>query len=101
MISFMDKFHVLLHLLNKRDYLHAWATEGRVAVGCQYRLFNWSMDFNVNKEPSVTTQWIFLPRLPLMMYRLDCLKILATRFVKFLGTDNATLFRTRAKGARI
>lgn len=62
MITFIDKFYVLLHLANKRDYLHAWVREVRV-VGCQFRLFNWSIDFNVRKESSVVVQWIFLPRL--------------------------------------
>ncbi|KAK3184522.1 hypothetical protein Dsin_031808 [Dipteronia sinensis] len=30
MISFMDDLHVLLHLANEKDYIHAWAREGRV-----------------------------------------------------------------------
>lgn len=63
MITFIDKFYVLLHLANKRDYLHAWTREVRVVAGCQFRLFNWSIDFNVRKESSVVVQWIFLPRL--------------------------------------
>lgn len=54
-VSFMDYSHVLLHLANEQDYLHAWAREGRVIVECQLRLFNWSVEFNVNKEPSLAT----------------------------------------------
>lgn len=40
MISFMDDFHVLLHLATEKDYLHAWAREGRIVAGCQFCLFN-------------------------------------------------------------
>ncbi|KAK3188863.1 hypothetical protein Dsin_028424 [Dipteronia sinensis] len=101
MISFMDDRHVLLHLANKKDYIHAWAREGKVVVGCQFRLFNWFANFDVNKEPSIAPQWIFLPDLPLHLYRLDCLQSFATRFGRFLGTDNATLYRTKATGARM
>ncbi|KAI9154057.1 hypothetical protein LWI28_020404 [Acer negundo] len=35
------------------------------------------------------------------LYRKDCLQILVSRFGRYLGTDNATLNRTRASGARI
>ncbi|CAA2986837.1 Hypothetical predicted protein [Olea europaea subsp. europaea] len=34
-------------------------------------------------------------------YRTDCLRILATRFGRYLGTDHATLNRSRSTGARI
>ncbi|KAF5445102.1 hypothetical protein F2P56_034180 [Juglans regia] len=101
MISFMDNYHVLLHLANEKDYVHAWAREGRLVAGCQFRLFNWSVNFDVNKEPSIVPQWIYLQGLPLQLYRLDCLQSFANRFGKFLGTDNATLYRTRATGARL
>lgn len=56
MISFMDDFHVLLHLENERDYLRTWAREGRVVAGCQFWLFYWSVDFDLKKEPSVAAQ---------------------------------------------
>lgn len=101
MVIFMDEFHVLLHLANEKDYLHAWAREGRFVAGCQFRLFNWSVDFDVNKEPSIAPQWIYLPGLPLHLYRMDCLQILASRFGRFLGMDNATLYSTRTTGARM
>ncbi|KAI9176278.1 hypothetical protein LWI28_000684 [Acer negundo] len=101
MIIFMDNHHVLLHLANEKDYIHAWAREGRVVDGCQFRLFNWFANFDVNKEPSIVPQWIFLLDLPLHLYRLDCLQSFATRFGRFLGTDNATLYRTRATWARM
>ncbi|XP_035546552.1 uncharacterized protein LOC118348611 [Juglans regia] len=101
MISFMNDFHVLLHLANEKDYLHAWAREGRVVAGVPFRLFNWSMGFDLEREPSIEEQWIFLPGLPLHLYRLDCLQSFATRFGNFLGTDNATVYRTRATGARL
>ncbi|XP_042958005.1 uncharacterized protein LOC122293494 [Carya illinoinensis] len=100
-ISFMDELHVLLHLANEKDYLHAWAREGRYVAGCSFRLFNWTADFNVKKEPSIAPQWIYLPGLPLHLYRMDILQIFASRFGRFLGTDNATLYRTRATGARM
>lgn len=45
--------------------------------------------------------WIFLPRLPMHLYHCDCLQIFTTRFGRYLGTDNATLNRSRATGARI
>lgn len=35
------------------------------------------------------------------MYQMNCLQILATRFGRYLGTENATLHKTRASGARI
>lgn len=60
MISFMDDFHVPLHFANARDYLHAWAREGRVVERCQFRLFNWLVDFDVKKDPSIIVQWLFL-----------------------------------------
>lgn len=66
MVDLMDNFHVLLHMANKRDYLHAWAREGHIVTCFQIRLFNWSVDFDVNKEPSIVVQWIFLPSLPLV-----------------------------------
>lgn len=52
-------------------------------------------------EPSIAVQWIYLLGLPPLLYRLDCLQILANRFGKFLGTNNATLYNTRTMGARI
>lgn len=91
MLSFMNLFHALQHLVNERDYLHAWAREIRVIVGCQFRLYNWFMNFDVNKEPSMVVQYIYLPGLSLMLYWLDCLKILALSFGKFLGTDNTNV----------
>lgn len=65
------------------------------------QLVYWPIDFDVHKEPTTAAQWIFLPGLPLMLYRLDCLQVLATRFGKFLGIDNATLYRTSVTGAQI
>lgn len=56
MLSFMDKVHMLLHLVTERDYIHAWAWEGRVVAGCQFKLFNWSIDFDTRKESSIATQ---------------------------------------------
>lgn len=50
--SFLDNHHVLLHLANKRDHMHAWAQEGRVVAGCHFQLFNWSVNFDVHKEPT-------------------------------------------------
>ncbi|KAK1577801.1 hypothetical protein Q3G72_024969 [Acer saccharum] len=52
MISFMDDYHVLIHMKNERDFVHGWTRE-------------------------------------------------ASRFDRYLGTDNATINRTRASGARI
>lgn len=59
------------------------------------------MDFDVHKKPSIAPQWIFVPGLPLHLYRLDNLQILASRVGRFLGTDNATIYRTRATEARL
>lgn len=50
MIRLMDRHSVLLHLILERDYIHAWAWEGCVVVGCAFRLFNWLIDFDVQKE---------------------------------------------------
>ncbi|KAI9195370.1 hypothetical protein LWI28_014229 [Acer negundo] len=101
MISFMDNHHVLLHLANKKNYVHVWAREGKVVAGCQFQLFNWSANFDVNKEPSIVPQWIFLPDLRLHLYRQDCLQSFAARFGRFFGTDNAMLYCMRATGARM
>lgn len=67
-ISFMDKQHILLHLKSKIDYMHAWAREERMVAGCNLRLFNWTDDFDVEKEPMTVAQWLFLPGLPLGCY---------------------------------
>lgn len=53
MISSMDNHHVLLHLALERDYLHAWAHEGRMVIGCNFWFFNWSIDFDTQKEPEM------------------------------------------------
>lgn len=81
--------------------MHAWARERWVIDGCTFCLFRWTKDFDLKKEPSIVAQWIFLPGLPMHMYRVDCLQILAMRFSRFLGTDNLTLNKTKASGARI
>lgn len=84
MINFMDDFHVLLHLANEKDYLHAWATKGSVVAGYQFRLFNWWVVFYVKKELPIAPQWIFLLGLQLHLYRLDCLQMIASRFGRIL-----------------
>ncbi|KAL5984719.1 hypothetical protein ACLOJK_041341 [Asimina triloba] len=86
---------------NERDFVHGWAREGRTMEGISFRLFKWTKDFDFHTESPLTPQWIFLPGLPLHLFRPDCLQIFATRFGRYLGTDNATLNRTRATGARI
>ncbi|CAI9774664.1 unnamed protein product [Fraxinus pennsylvanica] len=100
-ISFMDSSHVLIQLRNEEDFLHTWARERRSIAGSVFRLFKWTVDFDIYRESSTAPQWIFLPGLPLHLYRVDCLKILASRFGRYLGTDHETLNRTRATGARI
>lgn len=86
---------------NERDYVRGWAHEGRMMEGYTFRLFKWTKDFDAQKESSLAPQWIFLPKLPMHLYRVDCLQILATRFGRYLGTEDATINRTRATGARI
>ncbi|KAJ0088691.1 hypothetical protein Patl1_32423 [Pistacia atlantica] len=100
-ISFMDDYHILIHMKNERDFIHGWTREGRYVEGNPFRLFKWTRDFDLEKESPLAPQWIFLPGLPMHVYRRDCLQILATRFGRFLGTDNATLNKTRATGARL
>lgn len=100
-ISLMDAHHVFIKLNSERDFVHAWAREGRVTDGCMFRLFRWTKDFDPKKEPSSIPQWIFLPGLPLHLYRTDCLQILASRFGRVLGIDNATVNKTQASGARL
>lgn len=41
------------------------------------------------------------PCIATALLRLDCLQSIATWFGRFLGTDKAALYRTRAIGARI
>lgn len=81
--------------------MHGWAREGRVMEGNLFWLFRWTKDFDLRKESPLAPQWIFLPGLPMHLYHRDCLQIFATRFGRYLGTDNATLNRSRATGARI
>ncbi|XP_031287891.1 uncharacterized protein LOC116146622 [Pistacia vera] len=100
-ISFMDDYHILIHMKNERDFIHGWTREGRSVEGNPFLLFKWTRDFDLKKESPLAPQWIFLPGLPMHLYRRDCLQILATRFGHFLGTDNATLNKTRATGARL
>ncbi|CAI9769655.1 unnamed protein product [Fraxinus pennsylvanica] len=100
-VSYMDASHVLVKMNNEGDFLHAWAREGRFVAGASFRLFKWTPDFDLHRESSLAPQWLFLPGLPLHLYRQDCLRILASRFGRYLGTDHATLNRTRASGARI
>ncbi|KAF5442885.1 hypothetical protein F2P56_035497 [Juglans regia] len=97
-VSMMDDYHVLVKMQTERDFVHGWAREGRLIAGSVFRLFRWTKDFDLQKESTLAPQWIFLPGLPLHMYRADFLQILATRFGRFLGIDNATLHRTRAWG---
>ncbi|KAK1578171.1 hypothetical protein Q3G72_028139 [Acer saccharum] len=100
-ISFMDDYHVLIQMKNERDFVHGWTREGRTMEGISFRLFKWTKEFDLHRESPLAPQWIFLPGLPMHLYRRDCLQIFATRFGRYLGTDNATLNRTRATGARI
>lgn len=58
-------------------------------------------EFDLRKESMLASQWIFVLGLPLHMYHIDCLQILATRFGRYLGSDNATLNKTRASRARL
>ncbi|TXG59223.1 hypothetical protein EZV62_013796 [Acer yangbiense] len=100
-ISFMDDYHVLIHMKNERDFVHGWTREGRIMEGNSFRLFKWTKEFDVKKESTLAPQWIFLPGLPMHLYRMDFLQILVSHFGRYLGTDNATINRTRALGARI
>lgn len=92
---------MLLQLKNESDLVHVWAREGRSLLGAKFRVFKWTPDFDLKREPSIVTQWIFLPGLPMHLYRPDCLRIFAILFGRYLGTDHATLKRTRAMGARM
>lgn len=69
-------------------------------VRCNFRIFRWTKDFSLVDEPSMAAQWIFLVGLPMHLYCRDCFQILATRFGRYLGTDNATLNKTRTTSAR-
>lgn len=71
--AFMNDFHVLLHLNNERNSLHAWTWEGKVVARCQFWMFNWSLDFDVQKVPFGVAKSLYLPGLPLQLYRLDFL----------------------------
>lgn len=81
--------------------MYAWAREGCMVAGCNFHLFNWTDDFDVQKESVTATQWLFLLGLPLIFYILDCFQVIAARFKKFLSTDNATIYKTRTTKARI
>lgn len=47
--------------------------EGRIMEGNAFRLFKWTKDFDVKKESPLAPQWIFLPGLPMHLYRTDFL----------------------------
>lgn len=98
LISFMDEYHVLIQLQSERDFVHAWMRVGHVIDECVLKLFRWTKEFDLYVESSLVPQWIFLLGLPLHMYRANCLQILATRFGRYLGIDNATLNKMRATG---
>ncbi|XP_022889695.1 uncharacterized protein LOC111405160 [Olea europaea var. sylvestris] len=100
-IGFMDDVHVLIQLKNETDFIHVWAREGRSLLGMKFRIFKRTPNFDLKREPSIATQWIFLPRLAMHLYRPDCLQMFATLFGRYMGTDHATLNRTRATGARM
>lgn len=100
-ISLMDDYHVLIQMKNKRDFVHGWAHEGKSMHGYSFRLFKWTKDFELHRESPLAPQWIFLPSLPIHLYKCDCLQIFVTRFDKYLETNNATLNRMRAMSARI
>ncbi|KAK3219917.1 hypothetical protein Dsin_013887 [Dipteronia sinensis] len=73
-ISFMDDYHVLIHMKNERDFVHGWTREGRTMEGNSFRLFKWTKEFDVKKESPLAPQWIFLPGLPMHLYRTDFYK---------------------------
>ncbi|KAK0595455.1 hypothetical protein LWI29_006801 [Acer saccharum] len=49
-ISFMDDYHVLIHMKNEQDFVHCWTREGRIMEGNSFRLFKWTKEFDVKKE---------------------------------------------------
>ncbi|CAI9769525.1 unnamed protein product [Fraxinus pennsylvanica] len=100
-ISIMDVVHVLIQLNNEANFFHVWAREERSVTWANFRMFKWSPDFDLKNERSIATQWIFLPGLPMHLYRPDYLWMFATLFGRYMGTDHATLHRTRATGARM
>ncbi|KAG6671289.1 hypothetical protein I3843_Q001900 [Carya illinoinensis] len=87
-VSFMEDYHVLVQMASEREFVHGWAREGQIIEGCGFRIFRWTKDFDLQEEPSMAAQWIFLPGLPMHLYRWDCLQILASRFGRYLGTDD-------------
>ncbi|XP_040996161.1 uncharacterized protein LOC121242352 [Juglans microcarpa x Juglans regia] len=100
-VSFMDNYHVLVQMGSERDFVHGWAREGRTMDGYSFRIFCWTREFDLKAELDVAAQWVFLLGLPMHLYRKDCLQSLASRFGRYLATDQATLARSRATGARI
>lgn len=72
-MSVMDDFHVLVQLKSERDFIPGWVREGRIIAACVYRLFRWTKEFDLKKESSLAPQWLYLPGLPMHMYRSDCL----------------------------
>lgn len=83
----MEDYHVLVQMASERDFVPGWAREGQIIEGCSFCIFRWTKDFDLHEEPSMAAQWIFLPGLPMHLYRRDCLQILASRFGRYLGTD--------------
>lgn len=59
--SVMDDHHVLVKIQSERDFVHGWARESRLIVGCVFRLFRWTKGFYLHKKSTLAPQWIFLP----------------------------------------
>lgn len=55
-ISFMNEHHVLIMMQFEQDIVHGWAREGRSILGCGFRLFRWTKDFDLRKESSLVQQ---------------------------------------------
>lgn len=72
-----------------------------MVAGCSFKLSNLVVDYDVQKEPVMGAQWVFLPGFALSQYRIYCLQAITAGFGKFLITDNMMIYGTRIMSAWI
>lgn len=66
--------HVFVRFSNEEDFLKAMSRESCDVDRVIYRVFQWSIDFNEDFEPTMVPVWIMLPGLPANFYHEAFLK---------------------------
>lgn len=100
-VGLIDARHILIKLANAEDFALAWTRDNHQMEGALYRLFKWSADFNLGKEPPVAPVWIRFPLLPKKFCVKSYLKNISASVGKCLAIDLPTLTYTRPQFARV